>query len=60
YEYNYNLQLPYTGKSRVALKEEINYGITHAISIEAIQSFIKKNKRELESKGYRTESFLKK
>ncbi len=58
HEYSYNPQLPYAGSPKVALKEEINYGITYAISIETIGNLITSNKKLLENKGFSIDRFL--
>ncbi len=49
---SYDPLQPYTGNAYVSNLVEIDYGITQAISIEAIQKFIQEHQRQLENKGY--------
>jgi Trypsin-like peptidase domain len=58
HEYSYNPKIPYQGKTYVMLKEEINYGVTHAITVEEIVKFLKRNQSNLMKKGYDLSSFL--
>lgn len=51
-EISYDPLQPYTGNIYVNNLVEIDYGITQAISIEAIQKFIQQHQRQLENKGY--------
>jgi hypothetical protein len=48
----YAVQLPYIDDAYIKVHEEIYYGVTHAISIEAIMKFLEKNKDSLNEKGY--------
>jgi len=49
---NYDETVPYEGKIYVDNKKSINYGITKAISAEAILNLIKENRNDLLRKGY--------
>jgi hypothetical protein len=49
---NYDETVPYEGKIYVDNKKSINYGITKAISAEAILNLIKENRDDLLRKGY--------
>jgi hypothetical protein len=49
---NYDETVPYEGKIYVDNKKSINYGITKAISAEAILNLIKENRGDLLRKGY--------
>jgi len=51
-EYSYDPNVPYRGDTYVQLKSDINYGITHAISIETIWTFFDENKKFFIEKGY--------
>lgn len=48
----YDPHVPYDGKIYVHQKRHINYGITHAITIETIQDFFKDNEVYFLSRGY--------
>ncbi|MBC8182270.1 trypsin-like peptidase domain-containing protein [candidate division KSB1 bacterium] len=50
--HNYDESIPYSGDIFVANKKNINYGITRAISSEAILNLLKKNKNLLRKKGF--------
>jgi len=43
---------PYEGDIIIDKRMKINYGITYAVSIEAIQKFIKKNQKKLSDAGF--------
>ena len=43
---------PYNGEIFIDKRMKINYGITYAISIEAIQDFISKNKQKISDEGF--------
>ncbi|MFC1898417.1 serine protease [Candidatus Cloacimonadota bacterium] len=58
HEYTYNPKIPYRDEAFVMQKEEINYGITHAITVEEIVKFIEKNQSDLMKKGYDLSKFL--
>ncbi len=49
---NYDESIPYSGDIYVANKKNINYGITRAISSEAILKLLKKNNTILKRKGF--------
>jgi hypothetical protein len=49
---SYDETIPYDGKIYVDNKKNINYGITKAISAEAILSLIRENQDDLLKKGY--------
>ncbi len=49
---NIDLHLPYSGESYVKRQENIRYGITHIIAIEAIVDRLKKNHNSLLEQGY--------
>lgn len=51
--------LPYEGPVYVQVRKEINYGITHVISMESIVDFIKDNHRQLAKAGYDFTSLIK-
>ena len=55
--YNYDESIPYSGDIYVANKKNINYGITRAISSEAILNLLKKNNKTLQKKGFDFENF---
>ncbi len=55
----WDLNLPYTGKTFVRAYQSTYYGITYAISIETIQEFISENKEALSRAGYDLEYFFK-
>jgi len=57
-QYQYDPTVSYTGKLYVRLKKDINYGITHALSMEAIRDFFNENKSEFNGRGFYFESFL--
>jgi S1-C subfamily serine protease len=59
-EYVYDPSIPYTGDIYVRTESEINYGITHAISIETIREFIQDHQDELIRQGYDLGDFSKK
>jgi len=48
----YDPYVPYKGEVYVNVQKEINYGITHVISIEEIVNFIEKNHKKMRNKGY--------
>jgi trypsin-like peptidase len=48
----YDVQLPYTEEAYIKLHEEIYYGVTHAISVEMILEFLRKNETKFRTKGY--------
>jgi hypothetical protein len=52
YEKRYNEDVPYEGEVYVTRKREVNYGITRAISSNAIVKFYNKNRKEMLEKGY--------
>jgi S1-C subfamily serine protease len=58
HEFSYNPKIPYQGESYVMLKEEINYGITNAITVEEIVDFMKRNQKDILQKGYDLSGFL--
>ena len=43
---------PYEGNIIIDKRMKINYGITYAVSIEAIQDFIRKNKKTISKAGF--------
>lgn len=47
-----NTYLPFTGELYLKQKEEIRYGVTRIIAIEAIEKLLKKNHRRLMEQGY--------
>jgi S1-C subfamily serine protease len=49
---NYDETIPYEGKIYVDNKKNINYGLTKAISADAILTLIKANQEDLSKKGY--------
>jgi len=51
-EDEYNPNVPYTEDISVRMETDINYGVTHAISTEAIRAFFRENKEEFQNKGY--------
>jgi len=55
---SYDETVPYEGKIYVDNKKSINYGITKAISAEAILNLIKENREHLLRKGYDFKGFL--
>lgn len=55
-EYEYDPQIPYQGSTYVKMQSNIDYGITHAISIETIQNFVAENQAELNRLGYRIDA----
>ena len=57
-EFAYDPNLAYTGDIHVEMKREINYGITHALSMEAIRGFFKENDRALRRSGFYFKAFL--
>lgn len=54
-----NGKVPYTGNLYVNKKISMRYGIAKVISIEAIGTFLKKNKIKLEKMGYIFDYFFK-
>jgi hypothetical protein len=56
-EFNFNI--PYTGDIFAMPRKKINYGISYGISVEAIWSFLKRNRKELENAGYHFYGFFK-
>lgn len=60
HEYTYNPKIPYHDETFVIQKEDINYGITRAITIEEIVKFLKRNKSDLIKKGFDISGFLEK
>jgi hypothetical protein len=60
YEFLYNPDVPYSGEVYVNLRKKVNYGITYAISTQAIRSFYKDNKLRLEMNGYYLDRFFEK
>lgn len=59
-QYQYDPAVAYTGDLYVKLKKDINYGITHALSMEAIREFFKENKSAFNRRGYYFDRFLEK
>jgi len=57
--HNYDESIPYGGDIYVANKKNINYGITRAISSEAILDLLQKNKNMLKRKGFDFAKFWK-
>ena len=55
-EYQYDPYIPYTGNLYVETISNIDYGITHSISIETIREFVKDNKDVINRAGYRIEA----
>ena len=53
----YAPELPYTGTIFVKRKSNINYGITHAVSMAQIRTFLNENSSILEDKGFDIEEF---
>ena len=51
-EDGFDPHLPYTGELFVDQRMEINYGVTHAVSIEAVRQFIRSNVDNLREQGY--------
>ncbi len=60
HEFLYNPDVPYSGEVYVNLRKKVNYGITYAISTQAIRSFYKDNKLILEMNGYYLDRFFEK
>jgi hypothetical protein len=56
---DYDESIPYDGDIYVANKKNINYGITRAISSEAILGLLKKNNKMLKRKGFNFEYLWK-
>ncbi|MCK5147629.1 trypsin-like peptidase domain-containing protein [bacterium] len=57
-QYSYDPSLPYKGDVFVQLKRDINYGITHALSMEAMKDFFKENDKTLRNAGFNFDEFL--
>jgi S1-C subfamily serine protease len=53
-----NTKLPYTGEVYVNKKLDINYGVTFSVTIEAIGSFIKKNRELIEHAGMNVDAIM--
>jgi hypothetical protein len=51
-EFLYDTTVPYTGDIYVRSESDINYGITHAISVETIRRFVEENRDQLMREGY--------
>lgn len=54
----YHPKLPYTEEIYIDNQMRIDYGITYAVSIEAVQKFLKENRRTFENQGYRFSRFF--
>lgn len=54
----YNPNVPYTGDLFVKVEKEINYGVTFAVSIGAIQDFYRNNRSIFIKKGYNLDYFF--
>jgi hypothetical protein len=57
-QHKYDPALPYLGEIHVELKREINYGITHSLSMEAIRDFFRANEDHLHKLGFFFNDFL--
>lgn len=53
----YSPDMPYTGPVFVKRKSKINYGMTHAVSIKQIRSFLRNNKTTLQNNGFHVQDF---
>lgn len=51
-------KLPYTNQIYVKNQQQIDYGITYAVSIENIQKFLNNHKNSLEDRGYYFDRFF--
>ncbi len=58
HEFIYNPGIPYSGDVYVDLRKKVNYGITYAISTEAMKDFYKTYKTYLEMQGYYLSRFF--
>jgi hypothetical protein len=52
YQRRYNPDIPYTGEAYVKVRKDFNYGITRAISSQAIIRFYRKHRKKLLEQGY--------
>ena len=57
-EYIYYEDADYSGRIRVGTNEMINYGVTYAVSIDAIREFYQRNRKDLYLSGYNLDAFL--
>lgn len=51
-------RLPYTDNVYILSRQQIDYGITHAIPVEAILGFLDENKSSFENNGYDFKGFF--
>jgi hypothetical protein len=58
YEKVYNPESPYEGELFVELKKNVNYGVTKAISTEAVRGFYKDHRTELMELGFDLDHFF--
>jgi len=54
----YSPNIPYQGEVYVSRKTVLNYGVTFAVTTQAIRKFFKDNQKTLESQGYLFGSFF--
>jgi hypothetical protein len=58
YEMLYNEEVPYEGNVYARQKKTVNYGVTRAISANAMIRFYKDHRKDLTAKGYQMDYFF--